>query len=533
MELDEVRLLIVVEDFDPSVGASDAVCGVDRHILEAATHWRSQLQEVAIYAISAPTEYNEIASSGVRLIGSGLPVEAATQAPFSFRSKLRSAKSGLLRDMPAQAAPNQGAKDSDVQDAAGTAQWPFSPSSQPSLAPTSNAHMQRSRIRPIADYCPTHLVICTPSATVISWATRNAIPSVVLLCDWREPLGWWQRWQHKQLVKQLNQTNVAWIGTHGAYACKILRNSGIDSRKLIPWEWPQPQLPVQYASRQLRYDKETYAQNSIELLYVGPMHTAAGVDDLLHALSHLRQRGQNARLQLICETSDEKAALGSVPLPQPTKSDPLCQHNPSRSQSDDILGDSAIDDGRTTGNLDSDFGRLKARVQDLNLTNYVTFTPALPEPKLLTTMRDADLVVMPGYDRNWPASTPPSLQLAMATRTPVIASDHEHFKEHLFHGVNAMIFPEGNAKSMAHRIERVMAQPQLYAQLSEALDIPLHAIKVPARWADLIDRWLRSDETSPAGSDHQQQLRNWAFSSGRYQSITPMQKPPKGLNKKA
>ena len=121
----------------------------------------------------------------------------------------------------------------------------------------------------------------------------------------------------------------------------------------------------------------------------------------------------------------------------------------------------------------------------------------------------------------------------MATRTPVIASDHEHFKEHLFHGVNAMIFPEGNAKSMAHRIERVMAQPQLYAQLSEALDIPLHAIKVPARWADLIDRWLRSDETSPAGSDHQQQLRNWAFSSGRYQSITPMQKPPKGLNKKA
>ena len=118
---------------------------------------------------------------------------------------------------------------------------------------------------------------------------------------------------------------------------------------------------------------------------------------------------------------------------------------------------------------------------------------------------------------------PPCLPLAMATRTPIIASDHPLLQEHLCHGINAMIFPAGNAKSMAHRIERIMAQPQLYAQLSEALETPLPSLQIPARWTDVIEHWLQSDNHSPAGTLHYQQLCNWAFSSGRYRGTQPKQ----------
>ncbi|MFK8181751.1 MAG: glycosyltransferase [Phormidesmis sp.] len=585
MKLEDVRLLIVVENADyrphiaddlteettanvpsspqtlPQTGGpahlptqlsplttdddTQASSAVDLHILQAATYWKSYFQEVAIYAAYSPTAYSGLSQSGVRLIGSGRP----SDAPNAHSSAAAQAQAPSHTETTATAPANDAETLSKQRNRlAGSASWPFT-----DTTPATKTNPERDRIRPIADYCPTHMVICTPSPTIISWATRNQISSVVLLCDWREPLGWWQRWQHKQLIKQLNQSSIAWIGSHGVYACKILCANGINPKKLIPWEWPQPQLPTQSAPKQLRYDRDT-----IKLLYVGPIHATAGVDDLLHAVSHLQQRGKAVSLQLICETSDEKSVRGAPPLPQPIEDKILGKpfDNPyllnaglenrrlsvfpdaaTHSQGDDILGDDIlgapslpISDHIST--LDHDTRRLKALVQQLNLTKAVTFTPVRPEAKLLAAMRDADLAVMPGYDRDWPATTPPSLQLAMATRTPVIAADHHHFKEHLFHGVNAMIFPEGNPKSMAHRIERVMAQPQLYAQLSEALNIPLHAIKVPARWADLIDRWIQSAETLPTGTDNYQQLCNWAFSSGRYQGIPPMQKPPKPLKEK-
>ena len=75
-----------------------------------------------------------------------------------------------------------------------------------------------------------------------------------------------------------------------------------------------------------------------------------------------------------------------------------------------------------------------------------------------------------------------------------------------------MIFPAGNVYSLIHRIERIMSQPQLYAQISDALAIALRTVKVPACWDSLIDYWLSSE----ANKANHQQLCNWAFSSGRY-----------------
>ena len=556
MGFETVRLLIVVEDLDyrpfvdPPRGAQvqsgdrqrslpnklsavtaeadlDASRAVDAHIFEAATYWRSHLQEVAIYSAYAPNAYSEVAASGVQFLGSGHAAPASKSHEPEL-SEPRLSEPELSEPEPSKSVPST-RRDHIPSDQ--SLPWPFKQndgvSSRRDIVSKGlrlRSKPERDRIRLIADYCPTHVVLCTPDAAVISWTTHNQIPSVVLLSDWREPLGWWQRWQHQQLIKQLNHQSVAWIGSHGAYACKILCASGIKPQKLIPWEWPQPQLPAQSAPRQLRYERD-----AIQLIYVGPIHTTAGVDDLIQALSHLRDRARSAELQVICETSDEIATLGAAPLPE--REEDVLQPLHTENVSDDILGTTVGTAATVSEALDSDMRRLKALIEHLDLARCVTFTPTLPEPKLIEKMRAADLVVLPGYNRSWPAATPPSLQLAMATRTPVIASDHDHFKEHLFHGVNAMIFPEGNAKSMAHRIERVMGQPQLYAQLSEALDIPLHAIKVPARWADLVDRWLQSDQAPSDGGQHYQQLCNWAFSSGRYQSITPMQKPPKGWKK--
>ena len=124
----------------------------------------------------------------------------------------------------------------------------------------------------------------------------------------------------------------------------------------------------------------------------------------------------------------------------------------------------------------------------------------------------ADLMVIPRLAQSLPA-VPFSLSLAMAARTPIVACDHPYFVNHLFHYVNAMLYPMGNAKSMAHRIERIMGQPALYAQLSELAEIDLHKLTIPARWAELIEQWLQDSKYD------QQRLRNFALSSGRYQNL--------------
>ncbi len=467
MRLEEARLLIVVEDTDYRAYMSGELEGeqiasifsqqidgsglpnrlythpnaADWHVLHAAAYWRSHVQEVGICSLYAPTPYSDVSQLGVRLIGSGLPA-----SPRNANS------SATGRDSNARSAAVEGAKSKNkAKDAAG----------------------DRERIRLVADFCPTHIVFHTPNYAVLSWATRNQIPSVVLLSDWQEPLGWRQQWQHAKLIKQLNHESVAWVGSHGAHACKILEASGISPRKLIPWSWPQAACSKRYPAKPLRYDL-----TAINLAYSGSLRTAVGVSDLLRAVSHLHSKGTSVHLSLIGPSADEQ----SLQVRQ-------------------------------------------RQAQQLGIAECITFVFENAEAAIREKLRAADLVVIPGYDRNRASDISNCLRIAMSTRTPLIATDHPHYKEHLLHGVNAMIFPAGNAKSMAHRIERIMSQPQLYNQLSEALEISLQAIKVPAQWAELIDRWLHSDKEMSAGADNHQSLCNWAFSSGRYQAIFPKKGP--------
>lgn len=480
------RTLPILQPEEPSTTGADAELGaIDLYVLEAANYWRSHLQEVAIFSIHSVEPYSKVSATGVRLMGGGLQPAAS--------------------------------------------------------ADTANeTERERKIVRLIADYCPTHLVICTPSGAVLGWANRNQIPSVVLLRDWQEPLGWKQRWWHRTLINHLNHDSVAWVGSHGAYACKILEASGISDRKLIPWGWPQPELFEQHSAKPLRYRRDR-----TELVYVGAMNASAGVSDLLQAVGHLQQKGHAVHLSLICQTFQKKQPSDQWPSRRPVKPKDKADEilgQPSSlvsslataslpdkiqaSHPDNILG-KPIEANQAPQHqeliqLDTQLGKnlaqLRKQIEQLNLSECITVVPALSESALIAKIRAADLIVIPNVDRDWPTTTPPSLHLAMAARTPVIAADCPHFSQHLLHGVNAMIFPVGNAKSMAHRIERVMGQPQLYKQLSEALEVTVSTLNVPAQWAELIDYWLNSAADMPAGADNHQRLCNWAFSSGRYQT---------------
>lgn len=415
MGFENNRLLIVVEDADyrkplarifmPDrlvTELSGQLSPVDLHILAAAARWSEKVQEVAIFSCQSSEPYSEVSYVKIRLMGSGLGPQAAG-------SEL---------------------------------------------------------VRLVSDFCPTHIVMCTQSPSLLRWAVRRKLRTVVLLSDWQEPLvGWLAQWRHRRFIRNLNRKSVNWVGGHGVHACKILEASGIDAGKLIPWEWPQPQLMAQYPPKQIHI-----GQTAMTLVYVGPLQPSAGLDDLLKAASLLQQQ-HDVSLHLIGER--------------------LSQASVTESQ---------------------DIERLQERAALEALSESVQFWTDLSPEQMLMRVHKADLMVIPRLAQSLPA-VPFSLSLAMAARTPIVACDHPYFVNHLFHNVNAMLYPMGNAKSMAHRIERIMGQPALYAQLSELAEIDLHKLTIPARWAELIEQWLQDSKYD------QQRLRNFALSSGRYQNL--------------
>ncbi|MEL6880726.1 MAG: glycosyltransferase [Cyanobacteria bacterium J06607_10] len=420
MGFEDNRLLIVVEDADyreplarifmPDrlvTELSGQLRSVDLHILTAAARWSEHAQEVAIFSCQSSDAYSEVSYLKIRLMGSGL--------------------------------------------------GPTAPGAE--------------LVRLVSDFCPTHIVMCTQSPSLLRWAVRRKLRTVVLLSDWQEPLGGWlAQWRHQRFIHHLNRKTVNWVGGHGVHACKILEASGIDAGKIIPWEWPQPQLMAQYPPKQIRI-----GQTAVTLAYVGPLQPSAGIDDLLKAASLLQQQ-RDVSLHLICERPSQASITGSQDI---------------NSQ---------------------DIERLQSAAAVEGLSESVQFWTDLSPEQMLMRVHGADLMVIPQLAQSLPA-VPFSLSLAMAARTPIVACDHPYFVNHLFHNVNAMLFPLGNAKSMAHRIERVMGQPALYAQLSELAEIDLHKLTVPARWAELIEQWLQDSKYD------QQRLRNFALSSGRYQNL--------------
>jgi glycosyltransferase involved in cell wall biosynthesis len=574
MKLENARLLIVVENADYREHVIEALQqpylsdllpealpqslvqherAIPFYILSAASYWQTQTQAVAIFSLYSEQSFSEICDVGIRLMGSGITSptthkpnghklnshQPSTQAPNETTTAPLTPQTGQAQTVSFQPANWLAEKlmarqstypltPPDGFTAAFTADTEAAPiasvtsslfKSQPDLSeqPDSETlHRNREAIRLIADFCPTHLVMCTPNANLLRWANRNQIPSIVLISDWQEPLGWRQRWQHNRLIKQLNHKSVAWVGSQGTAACKILADSGIQRRKLIPWEWPETHAPSPFEPKKLRYEQE-----SIELIYAGPLQDSpdlfsTGVPDLLMAMSHLQKRGHTVRLQLVNTPAD---GIGDKDINPSAAS----IYNDNLLQSQDLAGQQSRQIAQATDPA-LPLIQLQSQIHQLNLDEWVTLVPALTHEQLLDAMREADLVILPRYNPSQAKAINESLRLAMTALTPIVAAEHPHLRQQLLHSVNAMTFPSGNAKSMAHRIERIMNQPQLYAQLSEALGISLKNVKVPAHWANLTDHWLNSAQDMPSGMIKYQQLCNWTLSSGRYQASSRAKK---------
>lgn len=297
---------------------------------------------------------------------------------------------------------------------------------------------EKQMLQLIADFCPTHIVTNALNHRILKWANRRRINTVVMLQNGQISLEARQRRTNKAQLKPLSHPQVDWIGSPNLPTCQAIADSGIPAQKVIPWRWSNPYRLDQSLPKTLNRDR-------IHLFYASATVQPAQTLDLLTALKELAQKSHVATFEISTDR----------PLPAPV------------------------------------VAQLQQQSKQLAVEDKISLSIPSSAEQLLERVRAADIVLIPeDIPNSAPGEVPLLVEAAMAACTPIVASDRPNLKAHLTHGINATIFPAGNFQSMMHRIERLISQPQLYAQLSQASSSFQAQSALSVTWQELIERWL-------------------------------------------
>lgn len=300
---------------------------------------------------------------------------------------------------------------------------------------------------------PTHLVLRTPIREAFNWAIHNKVRTIAVFAESVFTRTWKEKLRSYLLARILNKKQIEWVATYGLTSSLLFQKIGVNPNKIIPWDFlidsDPGSLPPKEAPANVK---------NVKLFYAGLLVQSKGVGDILEAVAKLKSQNISVDLKMAGKGEEE-----------------YC----------------------------------KQRVEQLQIQDSVEFLGIVPTETLEPSMREADLVLVTSR-HEYPEGFPLTIQHALRTRTPIVASDHPMFVTHLKHGTNAMIFEARNSQSLADCIEKVISDSDLYHNLSVVSHATWHQLRLPVKWADVIDRWL--DDTP----ESKQWLYEQRLASGAY-----------------
>lgn len=250
-----------------------------------------------------------------------------------------------------------------------------------------------------------------------------------------------ERWKTASL---LNNTRFELVSNHCLPATEQLARIGVKRNKLIAWDVSHPCEPASYKPKELATGRR------FEAVYVGSIAEDKGVAELIRAIAVLRDQGIEVHCSL--------AGLGNIDAMQTLS-------------------------------------------KTLGVSHLVAFVGLIGNNEVLATMMAADLVVVPSRTV-YPEGFPLTMFEAIASRTPIVCSDHPMFCEVMVDGRNASVFPAGDYWAFAAAIRRTLTDPVLYAALSRNATSTWAALKGPADWRTLIFKWVVEGRSSPWLREH-------------------------------
>jgi glycosyltransferase involved in cell wall biosynthesis len=137
----------------------------------------------------------------------------------------------------------------------------------------------------------------------------------------------------------------------------------------------------------------------------------------------------------------------------------------------------------------------------LGVSDLVSFLGLISNTEVFNRMAAADLVVIPSRTE-YPEGFPLTMFEALASRTPIVCSDHPMFRSTMVDGRNASVFLAGDDQSCAAAIRRTLTNSDLYYALSNNAVATWTSLKGPADWRTMILKWVIEGCNSPWIRDH-------------------------------
>ncbi|WP_277981366.1 glycosyltransferase family 4 protein [Sphingomonas phyllosphaerae] len=236
----------------------------------------------------------------------------------------------------------------------------------------------------------------------------------------------------------LNSSAFEFVANHGVPATKLLADAGVRREKLFPWNVPFARTPRQHGS------KRREGGNRFSLCFVGSVIESKGVPDLIRAVAASR-------------------------------------------------GDSLIVDAKIVGR--GDIPAMRQLAASLGVSEQVRFTGLLDNEEAFQVMRESDAVVVPSR-YSFQEGFPLVLFEALASRTPIICSDHPIFAAAFTDGADALLFKAQDHQALLARIRQLASDTELYAALSSAAPMTWERVTAAADWSTMIMEWAENGKNS-------------------------------------
>jgi glycosyltransferase involved in cell wall biosynthesis len=278
-----------------------------------------------------------------------------------------------------------------------------------------------------------------PNRELLNAVAAGRARSMAILANSYNRTGVRSFFGKRKVVSLLNDSRFELVSNHCIPATQHLARIGVKAEKLIAWDIPHPFEPSTVNVKKLT------GRPRFEAVYAGSIIEGKGITDLIRALALLRKEGIEVHCSL--------AGLGDIEAMQ-------------------ALG-------------------LKHGVCDL-----LSFVKLVGNVEVFRMMADADLVVVPSRTE-YAEGFPLTMFEAIASRTPIVCSDHPMFRSVMFDGINASVFRAGDYRAFAAAIKKTLTDPALYAALSANATATWKALKGPADWRTMIVKWVTEGPASP------------------------------------
>lgn len=246
----------------------------------------------------------------------------------------------------------------------------------------------------------------------------------------------------RRLIGLLNQPFVQRVANHLQPAVNSMIECGLSPQKAMAYDVDLPAKTTLFEPKNLKSGEPCH------LVFAGNLLFSKGCEDVVLATAELRRRGIPASLS--------------------------------------IYGD-----GR---HLD----RLTQMAATLP-TGIITLHGRQPNSLIVQAMRNCTFVCVPSH-REFPEGMPLTLKEALATRSPVIASNHPVFLRAFRDGEGLRMVPQKQPQRIADAVEQLWNDPAEYRRLSESTNQALDRIGCQTVLSSLLKEW--ADSFSSVHSTH-------------------------------